>query len=59
MSAEIINLRRERKIKQRKNDEATAVENRARFGVTKMEKEKSAAQKAIDGKNLDGHHRER
>ena len=38
MSAEIINLRRARKAKQRREADARAEENRAKFGRTKAER---------------------
>jgi Domain of unknown function (DUF4169) len=56
--AEIVNLRRVRKEKERRERGAEADANRRRFGRTKAEKEenKAASERArreIDGKRLD------
>ncbi|MEL7488783.1 MAG: DUF4169 family protein [Pseudomonadota bacterium] len=52
--AEIINLNRARKAKKRFMKEATAAQNRARFGRTKAEKHKDAAEEAQRNTLLDG-----
>ncbi|HVI51260.1 MAG TPA: DUF4169 family protein [Candidatus Sulfotelmatobacter sp.] len=56
--AEVVNLNRFRKAKQRQDDARKAEENRVRFGRTKVEKAKdrSAADKlaeGLDGKKID------
>lgn len=58
MSADLINLNRARKAKARRDAEAKAEENRAKFGRTKAEKllEKSEAERAA--RRLDGHRRD-
>jgi hypothetical protein len=52
--AEIINLRRARKSKQREVDAKTADENRVKFGRSKVEKEQSSANRALETRKLDG-----
>ena len=56
--AEIVNLRRARKAKEREASRATGDENAVKFGRTKAEKdlEKARADKAR--RDLDGHARE-
>jgi hypothetical protein len=56
--AEIINLRAVRKQKARTEKEAAAEANRLKFGRSKAEKQKSAAEKAKADKHIDGHKRE-
>ncbi|WP_083982747.1 DUF4169 family protein [Devosia soli] len=56
--AEIINLRSARKAKARTEKEAAAEANRIKFGRTKAEKQKSAAEKLLADKKLDSHKRE-
>lgn len=56
--AEIINLRKARKAKERSSAEKQAEENRIRFGQTKQEKtvrklEKARADKALDASKRD------
>lgn len=56
--AEIINLNRARKARQRAEEQQQAVENRIRFGRTRAEKqrealEKERAERDSDGKKLD------
>lgn len=55
MTAEIINLRRARKSRRRREEEATAAENRIRFGQKKQDEDavKAEAEKAL--RMLDGH----
>ena len=56
--AEIVNLRTARKAKARSEKEAAAEANRLKFGRTKAEKLKEAAQKALAEKHIEGHRRE-
>jgi hypothetical protein len=56
--ADIVNLRRARKDKARREQEAEAAANRRRFGRTKVEKgadkdAKARAEREIDGKRID------
>ena len=50
----IVNLRRARKQKRRADKDQTAVENRARFGRTKAERQREDAQSELDARTLDG-----
>jgi hypothetical protein len=59
MTAEIINLRRARKAKQRREAEVRAEENRARFGRTKHERETEHAEQGLADRRLDALRRER
>jgi Domain of unknown function (DUF4169) len=52
--AEIINLRRARKSKQREVDAKTADENRVKFGRSKLEKKQSSAIQTLETRKLDG-----
>lgn len=56
--AEIINFRQARKGLARKAAEQQAAENRARFGRTKADKQREAAEQARLRKELDGAKRE-
>jgi len=56
--AEILSLSKARKAKARVAKEATAVENRAKFGRTKAEKQAEAAKVSLAQKRLDGAKRE-
>lgn len=56
--AEIISLSKVRKAKARTEKEAAAEANRLKFGRTKGEKLKDAAEKSSAEKHLDGHKRE-
>lgn len=56
--AQIINLRQARKAQKRKADEATAAENRAKFGQTKAQRlaqiaETARADRLIEGARLE------
>lgn len=56
---EIINLNKARKERERESKKQRAQENRAQFGQTKGEKQKSSStldkiRKALDGSRLDG-----
>jgi hypothetical protein len=59
MTAEIINLRRARKAKQRREGEERAAQNRARFGRPKAEREATEAAKTRATQQHDGLQRER
>lgn len=56
--AEIINLRRARKAKAREAADATASANRRKFGETRAERERQAAEAALRARQLEGHRRE-
>jgi len=56
--AEIINLRQARKARARTEKLAAAEANRQKFGRTKAEKLKDAAEKSQAEKRLDGHKRD-
>jgi hypothetical protein len=55
---EVVNLRRLRKGKQRKEAEAKADANRIAFGRTRTERDLSTAEKALAERKLDGHRRD-
>ena len=57
MSAEIVNLRKARKARDRAEKEKRAEENRAKFGRTKAERELESANKAIDLRRIEAHKR--
>ncbi|KAB2920333.1 MAG: DUF4169 family protein [Hyphomicrobiaceae bacterium] len=50
----VINLNRYRKDKQRAERERRANEKRVRFGIPKSERSKSAAQRTLETRRLDG-----
>ena len=56
--AEIINLRRARKRKERAEKEAQAAENRIAFGRTKAERALSEARKDLATRRLEAHKRD-
>jgi hypothetical protein len=56
--SEIVNLKRHRKRLAREEKEQRAQANRERFGRSKAEREKTAAEKDRDARHLDGHKRE-
>ncbi len=58
MSAEVINLRRVRKGKLRDDKARQADQNRARFGQTKAERVKTAADRERATRTIEGHRRE-
>ncbi len=58
MTAEIINLRQERKRREREAKAAEAAENRVKFGRTRAEREQEVLGEARARQNLDGHLRE-
>ncbi|MFY7778099.1 MAG: DUF4169 family protein [Elstera sp.] len=55
MTADIVNLRRFKKSKEREADAKTADANRLAFGRTKAERQKSEAVQTLESKRLDGH----
>jgi hypothetical protein len=55
---EVVNLRRARKDRARREKEAQAQENRVTFGRSKAERELTAAQKRLETQSLDAHRRE-
>ncbi len=58
MSAEIVNLRKARKARDRIEKEKRAEENRIKFGRTKAECERLEANKDLAGRHLDAHKRD-
>lgn len=54
MTAEIINLNRVRKARERADKERQATLNRAKYGQPKAERERGEAERLIDDKRLDG-----
>jgi hypothetical protein len=56
--SEIVNLNRVRKAKAREDRAAQADANRTKFGRTKAERERQAAQDALVTARLDAHKRE-
>ena len=54
----VINLNRYRKEKQAAERERRANEKRARFGIPKTERNKSAAERTLETRRLDGMRRE-
>ncbi|ESZ85804.1 MAG: hypothetical protein Q27BB25_17520 [Blastomonas sp. CACIA14H2] len=56
--AEIVNLRQARKAAKRKQDEATAAANRAKFGRTKAERLAQASEQDRAARLIDGAKRE-
>jgi Domain of unknown function (DUF4169) len=55
---DVINLNRYRKDKQAAERERRANEKRARFGIPKNERNKNAAERALEARRLDGLRRE-
>jgi Domain of unknown function (DUF4169) len=56
---EVVNLRRARKERARREKDAQAETNRAAFGRTKNERETTAALNKLDAARLDAHKRDR
>ena len=56
--AEILSLSKARKTKARAEKQATAAENRVKFGRTKAEKLAEETRKLKDQKGIDGHKRD-
>jgi len=53
--AEIVNLRRARKARDRASVEAQAAQNRIEFGRTKAERKLTEAEKTLAERRLEGH----
>jgi hypothetical protein len=58
MAADIINLKRARKAKDRAGKAKVAAENRVRFGRTKAERTEGEAARTLELRRLEGHRRE-
>jgi hypothetical protein len=58
MNAEIVNLRKARKARDRVAKEKQAEENRAKFGRSKAERERAETDNANAVRRLDAHRRE-
>lgn len=56
--ADILSLSKARKARARAEKDARATENRIRFGRTKAEKTRAAAEKSIAEKLIDAHRRD-
>jgi hypothetical protein len=56
--SDIVNLKRHRKRRAREDKNATAEENRRRFGRSKPERENQEMEEARAESHLDGHKRE-
>lgn len=56
--ADILSLSRARKARARADKEATAAENRVKFGRTKAEKTADKSRKTLAEKSIDGNKRE-
>jgi hypothetical protein len=56
--SEIVNLRRARKAKGRAEVADKAAENRLKFGVPKAERERVAATRELERRQLEGHRRD-
>ena len=59
MSADIINLKRARKAKQRVEAATRAEHNRAKFGRTKAERQATEAERNLEARRLEAARRER
>ena len=55
---DIVNLNRYRKLKQRSERERQAGDKHARFGLSKAERAKSAAERSLETRRLDGARRD-
>jgi Domain of unknown function (DUF4169) len=55
---DVVNLNRYRKQKQRAERERRANEKRARFGIPKVERAKTTAERALETRRLDGARRD-
>jgi hypothetical protein len=58
MPADIVNLRRARKARERTRRESDAAANRRAFGRTKAEKLQEATERERAARTIDGHRRE-
>jgi len=56
--AEVVNLNKARKARARVAAKTQAVENRAKFGLSKADKAKAKAEVRLADQRLDGHERE-
>jgi hypothetical protein len=56
---DLVNLRRARKDRARREKEETAQANRVAFGRTKAERELTDAQKRLEAAKLDAHRRDK
>ena len=56
--ADILSLSKARKARARAEKQATAAGNRVKFGRTKAEKEREAAEKRLAEKAIDAHQRD-
>lgn len=56
---DVVNLRRARKDRVRKEASAKAADNRIAFGRTKVEKQLTEAERALDARRLEGHRRDK
>lgn len=56
MAADVINLKRARKAKARREREAGAVVQRATFGRSRAERDHASATRDLDARRLDGAH---
>jgi hypothetical protein len=59
MSAEIVNLKRARKAKQRHEAATRAEQNRAKFGRTKAERQTTEAERNLEARRLAAAQRQR
>ena len=55
MSAEIVNLNKFRKARQKEQEQETAAENRRKYGRTKAEKNADDAESAETARHVDAH----
>jgi Domain of unknown function (DUF4169) len=55
---DVVNLNRYRKQKAKAERERRSAEKRARFGITKSERTKTSAERALDARRLDGARRD-
>lgn len=53
--SDVVNLRRARKSRERRREEANAANNRTAFGMTKAERRRLDNEREKTGRNLDGH----
>lgn len=58
MSADIVNLRKARKVRDRAAKEKRAEENRAKFGRTKSERKRTEADEDLRARRLEQHRRD-
>ena len=58
MTGEIVNLRRARKARERRKDEAQAQANRTHFGLSKAERQLADKTNALAERRFEGHRRD-